>query len=535
MGEVWAATLADGELGFQKFVALKVLRTSEIDSGAVVMFFDEAKAAAALQHAAIVPTVDLGRDGDVLFIAMDLVRGPSLTALLQRLVKEQAQVPPHVVAYIGIQIASALDYAHERATSEGRPLRLIHRDVSPHNVLVDGSGAVRLTDFGVAKTAIQVHESRVGTVRGKPSYMAPEQVMGQDLDARTDIFSLGIVLYETATLKRLFGRCSPIASMDAVLKHTPRRISEFVPDFPEAISSVIARALEKDPQSRYQRAQELRDALTVASQALPRAPSAPRDLSMLVEAIFEQNAFDIETRTREASPDAPRDVVATLQSEQVPRNLATAPSLGGFTPFTGSAPSLLGPPRRARTLAGLATFSFAIVLATGVASLMGKGTPEPKPPAELSGRAAATSGTHAPRARARAPETAGTAEMLDNARVVEAASDLAPPAAPPSVATLRGRRSPRQISREQRTVESIPNRTQDNLEGLQKEIVLLLRDIREADVEAAERMYATLTEAVTEANLDALRVLRREATARIEQYKSTRNRSTRGEPTPSEP
>src|SRR5262249_38652848 len=140
------------------------------------MFFDEAKAASSLQHAAIVPTVDLGRDGEVLFIAMDLVRGPSLTALLQRLVINKRTMSPAIVAYIGTQLATALDYAHERATFEGKKLKLIHRDVSPHNVLLDLAGNVRLTDFGVARTAIQEHESHVGTVRGKPSYMAPEQV-----------------------------------------------------------------------------------------------------------------------------------------------------------------------------------------------------------------------------------------------------------------------------------------------------------------------------------------------------------------------
>src|SRR5205807_556012 len=115
-------------------------RTKELHSNAAVMFFDEAKAASSLQHAAIVPTVDLGKDDDILFIAMDLVRGPSLTAVLQRLVINRRTMSPAVVAYLGTQLASALDYAHERATFEGLKLKLVHRDVSPHNVLLDLTG-----------------------------------------------------------------------------------------------------------------------------------------------------------------------------------------------------------------------------------------------------------------------------------------------------------------------------------------------------------------------------------------------------------
>lgn len=300
MGEVWAAASNVSELAFQKLIALKVLRTQEMASNAAKMFFDEARAASALQHAAIVPTVDLGRDNDVLFIAMDLVRGPSLTALLQRLVINKASLSPAIVAHIGIQIASALDYAHERATFEGRPIRLVHRDVSPHNVLLDLNGSVRLTDFGVARTTIQTHESHVGTVRGKPSYMAPEQVVGGDIDARTDLFSLGIVLWESSSLKRLFGRSNPVKSMDAVLKHNPKPLTEMVESFPPVLGEVIGRALLKDPGQRYQRASELADALAAVLKTMPGASTVERDLSALIAANFPEDAFDLDGRVNEA-------------------------------------------------------------------------------------------------------------------------------------------------------------------------------------------------------------------------------------------
>lgn len=316
MGEVWAAASNVSELAFQKLIALKVLRTTEMTSNAAKMFFDEARAASALQHQAIVPTVDLGRDDDVLFIAMDLVRGPSLTALLQRLVINKKTLSPAIVAHIGIQIASALDYAHERATFEGQTIKLVHRDVSPHNVLLDLNGAVRLTDFGVARTTIQTHESHVGTVRGKPSYMAPEQVVGGDIDARTDLFSLGIVLWESSSLKRLFGRSNPVKSMDAVLKHTPKPLVEMVPGFPTELATVIGRALSKEPGERYQRASDFADALALVLRTLPGASTVERDLSTLIDENFPPDAFDLDGRVNEAMAAAGANEIEAYEIDE---------------------------------------------------------------------------------------------------------------------------------------------------------------------------------------------------------------------------
>ncbi len=324
MGEVWAAGNNHSALGFRKLVALKVMRTLDVTSNAAVMFFDEAKAASVLQHAAIVNTTDLGQDGDILYIAMDLVKGPSLTALLQRLVITHNAMTPAMVAHIGIALASALDYAHARALVNGQPLKLVHRDVSPHNVLLDLNGAIRLTDFGVARTAIQDHESRVGTVRGKPSYMAPEQVVGADIDGRCDLFALGIVLYESACLKRLFGRSQPVKSMDAVMKHVPKPVPDMVPDFPQTLWSVIRKALKKDPRNRFESAAEMCAALTHTAQGLEGFDSAGRDLVDLVHRVFEPGAFDTDARVQEAidqlgpdyEPAAEEEPALTVASPQ---------------------------------------------------------------------------------------------------------------------------------------------------------------------------------------------------------------------------
>ncbi|MCC7384692.1 MAG: protein kinase [Deltaproteobacteria bacterium] len=299
MGEVWAAQRG-GQFGFERLVALKLLRGAPRDSNAAVMFFDEARAAAALQHAAIVPTFDLGQYGETFYIAMGMVRGPSLTALLQRLAVQKTPLTPAMVAYVGERLANALDYAYERAEVDGKKLRLIHRDISPHNVLIDDSGNVMLSDFGVARTSVQDHESRVGTVRGKPSYMAPEQVTGGAIDARTDIFALGIVLYECACVKRLFGRSNPVKSMEAVLHYAPKPLTQLIPGFPEPLWAVIEKSLAKEPNDRYQSAADFGRALNEAARELDNSVTASRDLTVMIAEHFAAGSFDVDARVKEA-------------------------------------------------------------------------------------------------------------------------------------------------------------------------------------------------------------------------------------------
>ena len=313
MGEVWAAAKHQSDLGFTKLIALKVLSLAHANENDTLLFYDEAKAASSLEHSAVVSTRDLGEDDDRLYIAMDLVRGPSLTALLQRVVVAQNRFEPELIAYIGQQLGRALDYAYTRATHEGRRLRLVHRDISPHNILLDLNGSVRLTDFGVARTAIQDHRSLAGTIRGKPSYMAPEQVIGGPLDARTDLFALGIVLYELAALRRLFGRKNPLKSMDAVLQYMPRPLTELVPGFPPRLGRVIAKLLEKSPANRFPSAAAFLAALAEASSDFPTMADAGGMLVQKIEDHFDPGDFDADARAEEGlevakSREAPTEV-----------------------------------------------------------------------------------------------------------------------------------------------------------------------------------------------------------------------------------
>lgn len=297
MGEVWAAVPWDRPVDPDGLLAVKVMKDADPGSNHAAMFRDEAKVARAMAHAGIVRTVDCGLDQGRLYLAMDLVRGPSLTALLQRMVVEGGHMPPEVVCAIGLQVALALAYAHEEATVDGRPLHLIHRDVSPHNILLDLEGRVLLTDFGIARSAVQEHLSRVGTVRGKPSYMAPEQVTGGALDGRTDLFALGIVMHECSALRRLFGRSEPSRSIDAVLHHDAPDLGHAVEGFPPSLARVIGACLEKKPSRRPATGRHLVSMLKTAQRELP--PYRPSSLRDLLLDHFEPSDFDPAPRVAE--------------------------------------------------------------------------------------------------------------------------------------------------------------------------------------------------------------------------------------------
>jgi serine/threonine protein kinase len=557
MGEVWAAAQGQADLGFQKLVALKVLETHDVTSNAAVMFFDEAKAASVLQHAAIVSTTDLGRAGNLLYIAMDLVRGPSLTALLQRLVITRRTMSPGVVTRIGLEISSALDYAHDRALVNGQPLKLVHRDVSPHNVLLDLNGSIRLTDFGVARTAIQDHESRVGTVRGKPSYMAPEQVVGGAIDARTDVFALGIVLYESACLKRLFGRSQPVKSMDAVLKHEPKPLPDLVPDFPQTLWSVIRKALQKDPRQRFQSAGELNEALNTVAKGLPGYEHASRELVDVVSAIFDAEDFNTEARVQKAALEAgqseapeptradrgvkvvgaampwpsadasdPLAPEAIEEAKTMYRPMAaTTPSLSPVLMHTGSVDALtpsssqlsytgLVMPAPKRSVLPTVAVVAAMVVVGTTAFVVSSRRPEAPLPAETSKTgAAAPVAASAPEAPQASPAPSATLrpapppllQPLQQAEAEPETPDRAPRRSPPPATPAPARRPVGATKAEPPATSPAPQ-----ADASYSEVLTLARRVRVVDPVRGKAMMATALEAGKD-NVTKLNQLRKEA------------------------
>ena len=286
MAEVYLAR-SIGVGGFAKTVALKrMLPDLAQEPGYREMFMHEASIVSRLNHANIVQIFDFAEERGELYLAMEFVHGVTLRQLVRDVFKPPARagepgakllIPPLLAAHIGRGIARALAHAWQVPDDSGQPSRLIHRDVSPHNVLLSYDGDVKLADFGIAKPVDR--RTSVGTIKGKLVYMAPEQIAGGALDARTDVFALGIVLYETATNRQrsLFEGASQREVMQAINKRQIPPPDRMDPDFPKSFSDVVMKALERDPPKRFQSAAELVEAL---SECIHREARSPQDVDL---------------------------------------------------------------------------------------------------------------------------------------------------------------------------------------------------------------------------------------------------------------
>jgi serine/threonine-protein kinase len=258
MAEIYLCSFSGPE-GFQKEVVLKQIRSFLAqDPDFVQMFITEARVASLLNHANIVQIFDFDKHQDTYYLAMEYVRGQSLYATRKRARELMIPMPPTLVAHLGAEIARGLHYAH-RQTENGRHIGLVHRDVTPHNVLLSFEGAVKLTDFGIAKAGNSL--TAPGKLKGKFAYMSPEQAQGLTLDARTDVFALGIILWELLTGGRLFDGDGDVAVLRAVQESTiapPARLNSLVP---ESLSRTVMKALERDVNARFRTAQEFERSL----------------------------------------------------------------------------------------------------------------------------------------------------------------------------------------------------------------------------------------------------------------------------------
>jgi len=266
MAEVYAARVR-GEAGFQKLVALKrMLPHLTDDERFVTMFMDEGKLAANIESPNVVSTLDLGRaDDGSLYLVMELVVGTTLSTLLRNAAKTGSSIPPDVACEILAQAAQGLHDAHEARTPFGAPLQLVHRDISPQNILVGVDGRVRITDFGVARAVLRRTKTSTGEFKGKLSYFSPEQCADRDVDRRSDIFSLGVVAWETLTTRRLFHAENPLAVLERVTRMPIPSAHEVNAQIPVPIASVVASALARNRESRHQTAADLARALRGAA------------------------------------------------------------------------------------------------------------------------------------------------------------------------------------------------------------------------------------------------------------------------------
>jgi len=257
MATVYAARIV-GEASFEKLVALKLMLPHLArDEKFVRMFVDEARLAAQVQSPYVVATLDLGREGDQLFQVLELVLGASMRQLLDAQSERGGPLPIPVALALLTQAARGLADAHAARSMTGQALDLVHRDVSPHNVLVGIDGRARLSDFGVARAAARVGQTESGELKGKLAYASPEQLRGDPVDPRSDVFSLGIVAWEVLVGRRLFEADNPLAIVDKMTRQAIPRVDEMRPEVPASVADAVAAALVRGLDARLPSAAEL--------------------------------------------------------------------------------------------------------------------------------------------------------------------------------------------------------------------------------------------------------------------------------------
>jgi len=289
MGEIFLARQAIA--GVHRLVVLKrLLPELAEDPQQLAMFVDEARIAANLAHPNIVQVHEFGQDEQGHFIVMEYVPGMHVGRLMTRALRDQQPLEPRIGAFIVHEVARALDHAHRARDASGTPLEIVHRDISPQNVLVSFAGDVKLMDFGIARAANRARKTNDGSIRGKFPYMSPEQVESKQLDARSDIFALGVVLWEITLDRRLFTGDTDYEIIRAVLEApipTPRSID---PSYSPALEALVMKALERDPDRRLASAGELAAGLKAY---LKDHPADRDDLAATMAALFPGDAAEV--------------------------------------------------------------------------------------------------------------------------------------------------------------------------------------------------------------------------------------------------
>ena len=299
-----------GVAGFRKAVALKrMLPSVASDSSLVQSFIREARLASHLRHANVAQTYDLGKVGDTYFIAMELVPGRNLREILKRGAAIAGPMPLPLVLNILNQLCDALDYAHNLCDETGQPLGIIHRDVSPSNVIVSEGGVVKLIDFGIAKASAAGMQTMSGTIKGKFGYMAPEYIGGK-IDARADLFAIGVVAHELLANRPLFSGKDDMDTLYNVKSMPILPPSKYRPDVPPEIDAIVMTALERDPDRRWQRANALRTALTTETRRLGLL-ALNQQVAEWVEWAFSQHRRRDDSEPEIAISQQTMSVVAT--------------------------------------------------------------------------------------------------------------------------------------------------------------------------------------------------------------------------------
>jgi serine/threonine-protein kinase len=328
----------DGPGGFQKWVAIKKIHSHLVeDESFVQMFLDEARVAARISHPNVATVFDLGKHEDTYWIAMEYLHGEPLREVMRRTEELGTAMPPEIACRVIADAAEGLHAAHELLGKDGEKLGLVHRDVTPHNLFVTYDGVTKVVDFGIAKFSSRMSHTRAGTLKGKLAYMSPEQVHGEGIDRRTDIFALGVVLWELTTGQRLFRMESDLDTLAKVQECNVPRPSTLIRGYPVDLEKIVMKALAKNRAERFKTARELSRALQ--SLLMRRGLFIASD----EVAAYTQSIFSDRIQKREAHLRWAAEVTQTINVD----NMLSRPKLGAE--YTGSEmqPSSSGVPTAA--------------------------------------------------------------------------------------------------------------------------------------------------------------------------------------------
>ncbi len=364
MGEVYLAE-ARGASGFKKRLVIKAVRPDRAEEQEVVQaFLDEARVWALLTHPNIVPLYDcLWLEGR-LCLVMEYVEGADLRELIQSASRLNRPVPGAIAVQLVGQIAAALHAAHEARGLDGEPLGIVHRDVSPHNVLVDRGGNARLCDFGIARSVLRLTRTRTGKFKGKFAYVSPEAIRGETVDRRADVFGLGVLMFELLALKRPFQADAPIALLRNILDHDPPAIRDVRHDASMRIAHVIERALAKEASARFPTAEAMRQALYETPEGQTFLPAGrliewfegltgvtgewhetqPRFLDLAARSAARSMDDDADGEPDTDSEPRPEPTQAQEPTDGGERTQAQEPTQGRDSPPEPSGPWLTPPP-----------------------------------------------------------------------------------------------------------------------------------------------------------------------------------------------
>jgi serine/threonine protein kinase len=342
MAEVWRAKTF-GAGGFERLVAIKrILPNIAEDEEFITMFIDEAKITVQLNHANIAQIYELSSIANSYFIAMEYVSGKDMRAVFDRCRKRGEPAPIPLICYLIAQCCEGLDYAHRANDKMGRPMNIVHRDVSPQNALISYEGEVKVIDFGIAKAAGKATKTQAGILKGKFGYMSPEQIRGLPLDRRSDVFAIGVCLYEMLTGERLFVGDSDFSVLEKVRKVEVLPPSHFNRKIPDALEKIVMKSLAKDVDERYSYASELgedlRKFLYTSGYSFGR-----KDLAAFMKATFAEDVEKEKQRLQEYNDvKAPEGMMAAAeagfglgqvpQAPQVPLNASAVTALPTMAP-----------------------------------------------------------------------------------------------------------------------------------------------------------------------------------------------------------